>query len=76
MLNEESDSVIVRSTIDLGHALGLSVIAEGVENLTTLRRLEEIQCDRAQGHYFSKPIPPIEFMRWISRYENGVASAA
>jgi diguanylate cyclase (GGDEF)-like protein len=76
MLNEESDSVIVRSTIDLGHALGLTVIAEGVENVTTLRRLEEIHCDRAQGHYFSKPIPPIEFMRWISRYENSIASAA
>ncbi len=76
MLNEESDSVIVRSTIDLGHALGLTVIAEGVENATTLRRLEEIHCDRAQGHYFSKPIPPIEFMRWISRYENSIASAA
>jgi EAL domain-containing protein (putative c-di-GMP-specific phosphodiesterase class I) len=69
-------SFVTRSTIDLGHALGLTVIAEGVENITTLRRLEEIHCDRAQGHYFSKPIPPIEFMRWISRYENSIASAA
>jgi diguanylate cyclase (GGDEF)-like protein len=76
MLNEESDSVIVRSTVDLGHALGLTVIAEGVENATTLRRLEEIHCDRAQGHFFSKPVPPIEFMRWISRYENSIVSAA
>jgi diguanylate cyclase (GGDEF)-like protein len=70
MLNEEADSVIVRNTIDLGHALGLKVIAEGVEDEVTLARLEEIGCDRAQGHYFSKPIPPMEFMRWISRYEN------
>ena len=70
MLNEESDGVIVRSTIELGHALGLKVVAEGVEDEVTLARLEEIGCDRAQGHYFSKPIPPIEFMRWISRYEN------
>jgi EAL domain-containing protein (putative c-di-GMP-specific phosphodiesterase class I) len=76
MLNEASDGVIVRSTIELGHALGLTVVAEGVENATTLRRLEEIRCDRAQGHFFSKPAPPIEFMRWISRYEANVASAA
>jgi diguanylate cyclase (GGDEF)-like protein len=76
MLNEESDGVIVRSTIELGHALGLKVIAEGVEDEITLARLEEIHCDRAQGHYFSKPIPPIEFMRWISRYEARYLSAA
>ncbi len=76
MLNEESDGVIVRSTIDLGHALGLKVIAEGVEDEITLDRLEEIGCDRAQGHFFSKPVPPIEFMRWISRYEARYLSAA
>jgi diguanylate cyclase (GGDEF)-like protein len=76
MLNEESDGVIVRSTIDLGHALGLKVVAEGVEDEVTLARLEEIGCDRAQGHFFSKPIPPIEFMRWISRYENRYPAAA
>jgi diguanylate cyclase (GGDEF)-like protein len=76
MLNEESDGVIVRSTIDLGHALGLKVVAEGVEDEITLARLEEIGCDRAQGHFFSKPIPPIEFMRWISRYENRYTAAA
>lgn len=76
MLNEESDGVIVRSTIDLGHALGLKVVAEGVEDEVTLARLEEIGCDRAQGHFFSKPIPPIEFMRWVSRYENRFSAAA
>jgi diguanylate cyclase len=78
MLNEDdpSDGVIVRSTIDLGHALGLKVTAEGVEDEVTLARLEEIGCDRAQGHYFSKPVPPIEFMRWISHYENRYPAAA
>jgi diguanylate cyclase (GGDEF)-like protein len=75
MLNDESDGVIVRSTIELGHALGLKVIAEGVEDATTLARLEEMHCDRAQGHFFSKPVPPIEFMRWISRYEAAYLAA-
>jgi diguanylate cyclase (GGDEF)-like protein len=75
MLSDDSDGVIVRSTIDLGHALGLKVIAEGVEDARTLQRLEEIKCDRAQGHFFSKPIPPIEFMRWVSRYEAAFLAA-
>jgi EAL domain-containing protein (putative c-di-GMP-specific phosphodiesterase class I) len=68
--------VIVRSTIELGHALGLKVVAEGVEDEITLARLEEIGCDRAQGHFFSKPIPAIEFIRWIGRYEASYLSAA
>lgn len=76
MLNEESDGVIVRSTVELGHALGLTVVAEGVETETTLQRLEEIGCDRAQGYLLSRPMPPIEFMRWINSYEATVSSAA
>ncbi len=70
MLTDESAGVIVRSTIELAHALGLKVTAEGVEDEVTLARLEEIGCDRAQGHYFSKPIPPSDFMRWISHFGN------
>ena len=76
MLTDESDAVIVRSTIELGHALGLQVIAEGVEDASTLARLEQIGCDRAQGHFFSKPIPPNDFMRWVTAYESSYASAA
>jgi diguanylate cyclase (GGDEF)-like protein len=76
MLTDESDAVIVRSTIELGHALGLQVIAEGVEDASTLARLEQIRCDRAQGHYFSKPIPPSDFMRWVTAYESSYVSTA
>ena len=76
MLTDESDAVIVRSTIELGHALGLQVIAEGVEDASTLARLEQIGCDRAQGHYFSKPIPPSDFMRWVTAYESSYVSSS
>jgi len=62
--------VMVRSTVDLGHALGLNVIAAGVEDEVTLARLKQIGCDRAQGGYFSEPIPPLEFMRWTSDFGN------
>jgi len=51
------DAVMVRSAIDLGHNLGLSVVAEGVEDLATLLRLRELACDYAQGFALSHPVP-------------------
>jgi diguanylate cyclase len=65
MLKDESDLIIVRSTINLGHDLGLRVIAEGVEDAPTLRRLARLGCDLAQGFYMSKPIPPDAFSQWM-----------
>jgi diguanylate cyclase (GGDEF)-like protein len=49
---------IVRSTIELAHGLGLEVVAEGIETETTLAQLEALNCDLAQGHLFSKALPP------------------
>ncbi len=74
MLAEESDLVIVRSTVELGHALGLKVVAEGVEDQETLDRLGLIGCDRAQGHFFSKPVPAADYLRWIIEFESPGAS--
>ena len=70
MLEDESDLVIVRSTIELGHALGLKVVAEGVEDYRTLARLEQLGCDMAQGHGLSVPIPAPEFEAWMQAYES------
>jgi diguanylate cyclase (GGDEF)-like protein len=76
MLSDQSDMVIVRSTVDLGHALGLRVIAEGVEDRETLERLASLGCDRAQGHYFSMPVPAEEFISWIPSFERAALTAA
>ncbi len=65
MLSDESDLIIVRSTINLGHDLGLKVVAEGVEDEATLHRLEKLGCDLAQGYHFSKPLPAETFNKWI-----------
>jgi diguanylate cyclase (GGDEF)-like protein/PAS domain S-box-containing protein len=57
-LEEETGAkVLVKGMIDLAHALGLEVIAEGVETVGQLARLREMGCDMAQGHYFSEPLP-------------------
>jgi diguanylate cyclase (GGDEF)-like protein len=57
-LDEQTpDDVIVRSTIDLAHNLGLAVIAEGVETQSAWNRLGNMGCDYAQGYYISKPLP-------------------
>jgi EAL domain-containing protein (putative c-di-GMP-specific phosphodiesterase class I) len=69
MEKDESDAKIVRSTIDLAHNLGLSVVAEGVENQAILDKLLELQCDEAQGYYMSKPIPLPEFIAWRARHQ-------
>jgi diguanylate cyclase len=55
MAEEESDRAIVRSTIDLGHNLGLTVVAEGVETEEMLEELARYGCDMAQGFYIARP---------------------
>ncbi|HEY5430707.1 MAG TPA: EAL domain-containing protein, partial [Solirubrobacteraceae bacterium] len=66
MLRDESDLIIVRSTINLGHDLGLNVIAEGVEDSATLASLAELGCDHAQGYHVSRPMPADAFSAWLT----------
>jgi predicted signal transduction protein with EAL and GGDEF domain len=56
MENERDNAVIVRSIVDLGHNLGLTVIAEGVETSEAQSMLTAFDCDEAQGFYYSRPI--------------------
>ncbi len=71
-----SDAVIVRSTIELAHNLGLTVVAEGVETEGALDLLVESQCDSAQGYLFSRPYPPVELTRWLTESPFGAEAAA
>ena len=65
MLQNENDAVIVNATIDLGHNLGLQVIAEGVENEETLVRLQERGCDAMQGYHINYPLRAEDFPPWF-----------
>jgi diguanylate cyclase (GGDEF)-like protein len=66
MTTDPSDVVIVRSTIDLGHNMGLRVTAEGVETEAALKQLRAMGCDMAQGYLFSRPVGAAELEAWIA----------
>jgi diguanylate cyclase (GGDEF)-like protein/PAS domain S-box-containing protein len=59
------DTAIVRSTADLAHNLGLSVVAEGVEDQWTLDLLSSFGCDQAQGYHIARPMPGPAFVDWL-----------
>ncbi len=69
METDPGDAKIVRSTIDLAHNLGLSVVAEGIESAAVLRLLQELHCDEGQGYHMSKPMPAAEFCDWVARWQ-------
>ena len=68
MESDVQDAKIVHSTIDLAHNLGLSVVAEGIENPQTLKLLADLHCDEAQGYFIAKPMPAEEFIDWVERW--------
>ena len=65
----ESDpefATVLRSAIDMGHGLGLKVVAEGVETSTAAGRLRDFGCDTAQGYFYAKPMPLEAFAAWMN----------
>ena len=67
-LTRDPDSAeIVRSTIALGHQLGMKVIGEGVEDAETLSRLAALDCDAAQGYHIARPKPASELDPFLTR---------
>ncbi len=81
MSNNHEDATIVRSTIQMGHELGLRVVAEGVEDQQTWEKLTELGCDAAQGYYMARPLAQADLLKWLCEspwaYQStGVISAA
>ena len=56
ILVDERTGAVVRAVVDLAHVLGLTTVAEGVEDAATAARLQEYGCDAGQGHFFSRPV--------------------
>jgi len=72
MEENENDAVIVQSTIDLAHNMGLKVVAEGVETIQSLEKLKNQACDLAQGFYMAKPMNNQELMKWLRSSQWGI----
>jgi EAL domain-containing protein (putative c-di-GMP-specific phosphodiesterase class I) len=75
MTHDQINEIIVRSTISLGHELGLDVVAEGVEDQRTLEQLGEMDCDLAQGYHLGRPLPADEFVEWLGARHVAAADA-
>jgi diguanylate cyclase (GGDEF)-like protein len=67
MEENDNDAVIVRSTIDLAHNLGLKVTAEGVETQGTWDILEILGCDCSQGYFMGRPMPVEKLEAWLQQ---------
>lgn len=71
MLESSQDEVIVNSTIQLAHNLGMNVTAEGIENGLLLEELAKLGCDHGQGFFICRPMPLADLKSWVSLYERG-----
>jgi len=69
MERELDDAKIVRSTIELAHNLGLTVVAEGIESARTWRLLAALGCDEGQGYYIGRPMPEDQLMGWLAQWQ-------
>ena len=75
---DQDDQIIVRSTIELGHNIGLSVVAEGVEDEATMNQLVAWGCDYIQGYYIARPMAETDFNAWLekSRFQTRTSISA
>jgi EAL domain-containing protein (putative c-di-GMP-specific phosphodiesterase class I) len=71
-----TEAQIARSIIDIGHARGLEVVAEGVEDDETAELLRSANCNHAQGYLFARPLPAEEFLGWMARFEDSRGNPA
>jgi len=76
MVDDPSKLAIVRSTIALAHELGMSAVAEGIEDEPTRKKLAEVGCDVGQGFHLGLPMELDEFIAWLDTYKPGPAYAA
>ena len=70
---DRGDATLVEAIVAMSHRLNLQVIGEGIENRSQLEFIRSRGCDLAQGHYFSRPLPPEEFSRISRSWDNGAS---
>lgn len=76
MMKDRNDAAIVRAAIDLGRGMGLTQVAEGVENQQTWHGLIALGCDKMQGYFLSKPLPADDLARWLRWLRDSLPGSA
>lgn len=71
LAEDDEDKILVRSTIELAHNLGLEVTAEGVEDEDSVELLREYRCDTLQGYHICRPIPSADIVGFLDEFGNG-----
>ncbi|HEY4485921.1 MAG TPA: EAL domain-containing protein, partial [Nitrospiria bacterium] len=74
-IENENDNVIVKAIINMGHSLGLEVVAEGLEDAATKDRLTALGCNSAQGYHLCHPLPADAMTRWLKESPMGLSPA-
>ncbi len=67
--HKETSESVIKSAIDMCHALGFSVVAEGVENEPVMHRLMDMDCDLIQGYFLTPPLPYTDLLEWLRDQE-------
>jgi diguanylate cyclase (GGDEF)-like protein len=75
LADRDDDAIIVRSTIELAHNMGMKVVAEGVESEDILSTLSILNCDLAQGYYMSRPIAAQDLEIWLAESPWGISAS-
>jgi diguanylate cyclase (GGDEF)-like protein len=65
-IDTDNDTALIHSAIDLGHSLGLTIVAEGIETENQAHILTDLGCDIAQGYYYARPMPPDDMTTWLT----------
>ena len=68
MAKNNDDQVIVHTTLTMGHNLSLDVVAEGIEDASTMEKLKQMGCDLAQGYHIARPMPASDFFTWLAQH--------
>jgi EAL domain-containing protein (putative c-di-GMP-specific phosphodiesterase class I) len=68
MEDDADDAKIVRSTIDLGHNMGLRVVAEGIESEIVWNLLKTMGCNQGQGYFMGRPMPVEKLAQWMGEW--------
>ena len=76
LASDPSDRAIVRAMVELGHSLGLRVVAEGVEDQGAWDELANLGCHEVQGYFIARPMPRSHFETWVDDARSSLPAAA